>query len=170
MRGWHGPCVRSCASAQVSRSYYWRSRSTSGTARQSPRYHRTQSPPGAGNDPKGNIFRGASAHRRAIALTLYFGFRKGEVFRLELRHVDFDLGGVRPLCRGTEIRRRRVPAWRARGDVFVTPTCRPSWGPRHHIPDHMATRVASEMEADQRCSLPLFTSALSQPPNRRARY
>ena len=31
----------------------------------------------------------------AITLTLYFGFRKGEAFRLELRHIDFDLGGVR---------------------------------------------------------------------------
>jgi integrase len=31
----------------------------------------------------------------AIMLTLYFGFRKGEAFRLQLRHIDFELGGVR---------------------------------------------------------------------------
>jgi len=31
----------------------------------------------------------------AITLTLYFGFRRGEAFRLQIRHIDFDLGGVR---------------------------------------------------------------------------
>ena len=33
--------------------------------------------------------------REAIVLTLYFGFRRGEVFGLEIHHVDFDAGGVR---------------------------------------------------------------------------
>lgn len=31
----------------------------------------------------------------ALRLTLYFGFRRGEVFGLEIRHVDFTLGGIR---------------------------------------------------------------------------
>jgi integrase len=31
----------------------------------------------------------------AITATLYFGFRKGEAFRLQIRHIDFQLGGVR---------------------------------------------------------------------------
>jgi len=31
----------------------------------------------------------------AITATLYFGFRKSEAFRLQIRHIDFELGGVR---------------------------------------------------------------------------
>jgi integrase len=31
----------------------------------------------------------------AITATLYFGFRKGEAFRLQIRHIDFQIGGVR---------------------------------------------------------------------------
>jgi integrase len=34
----------------------------------------------------------------AIRLTLFFGFRKGEVFGLQIRHVDFDAGGIWLTC------------------------------------------------------------------------
>jgi integrase len=33
--------------------------------------------------------------REAMLLTLYFGFRRGEVFSLQIHNVDFDAGGVR---------------------------------------------------------------------------
>lgn len=33
--------------------------------------------------------------REAITLVLYFGFRRGEVFGLEIHNVDFDAGGIR---------------------------------------------------------------------------
>lgn len=57
------------------------------------------------DDVLGEVMARVPQHlREAIILTLFFGFRRGEVFGLEIHNVDFDARGVRLFAEGVKDR------------------------------------------------------------------